>query len=326
MGNYSVYKHTSPSGKVYIGITGRDVKDRWDSGHGYKGQVFGYAILKYGWENITHEVLYTGISEQEAKQKEKELIALYNSTDSKFGYNVTPGGDAQEYHAITNDFRNKRREYMTKLWKSPEYRKSHCIAIVKVSSDGKIIEEYDSLSEAASKNKCDLRSIKSCCDGNISRTRKGDIFRYKNKATGNKVLFGKRYNSPSLYKKVTMYSDDGQKIKTFDSIEHASAETKINASSITACCKNKLYFCGGYIWKYASEELGKEELCERVKHKKTAQTPVSQYTMDGKYIATYKSMRDASKSSGADVMNIKRVCDGTYKQSKGYIWRYADVT
>lgn len=31
----TVYKHTSPSGKVYIGITGREPKLRWDNGNGY---------------------------------------------------------------------------------------------------------------------------------------------------------------------------------------------------------------------------------------------------------------------------------------------------
>ena len=33
---YTVYKHISPSNKVYIGITSIDPKQRWNSGHGYK--------------------------------------------------------------------------------------------------------------------------------------------------------------------------------------------------------------------------------------------------------------------------------------------------
>lgn len=33
---YTVYKHTSPSGKVYIGITKRKPEYRWNKGKGYR--------------------------------------------------------------------------------------------------------------------------------------------------------------------------------------------------------------------------------------------------------------------------------------------------
>lgn len=36
MNSYTVYKHTSPSGKVYIGITKKKPEYRWNHGRGYK--------------------------------------------------------------------------------------------------------------------------------------------------------------------------------------------------------------------------------------------------------------------------------------------------
>ena len=58
-GNYSVYKHITPSGKVYIGLTGNEPKRRWDCGHGYKSNPhFWNAIKLYGWKNIKHEDMY----------------------------------------------------------------------------------------------------------------------------------------------------------------------------------------------------------------------------------------------------------------------------
>ena len=73
---YTVYKHTSPSGKVYIGITKRKPEYRWNKGKGYrKDQLLFYrAIKKYGWDNFTHEILYTGLSEKDAKNIEISLI------------------------------------------------------------------------------------------------------------------------------------------------------------------------------------------------------------------------------------------------------------
>ena len=50
MSDYTVYKHTTPNGKVYIGMTGRDPEDRWRNGAGYGQTVpFARAIKKYGW-------------------------------------------------------------------------------------------------------------------------------------------------------------------------------------------------------------------------------------------------------------------------------------
>lgn len=73
--NYTVYIHTSPIGKVYIGITKMNPIRRWANGLGYKNcSHFFNAILKYGWDNIRHEILFTGLSKEEAEQKEIEFI------------------------------------------------------------------------------------------------------------------------------------------------------------------------------------------------------------------------------------------------------------
>ena len=53
--NYSVYVHTAPSGKMYVGITKQKPEYRWGrNGIKYKTQVFYRAIEKYGWDNIDH--------------------------------------------------------------------------------------------------------------------------------------------------------------------------------------------------------------------------------------------------------------------------------
>ena len=59
-----MYKHTTPNGKVYIGITSQLSEKRWLSGHGYKGTYFGNAIKKYGWKNIIIEYYYRAIAKR----------------------------------------------------------------------------------------------------------------------------------------------------------------------------------------------------------------------------------------------------------------------
>lgn len=95
MDNYVVYKHTTPVGKVYIGITGRNPLRRWRNGKGYyQNKYFTAAINKYGWENITHEIIAEHLSFEKAASIEQALIKEYHANDRAFGYNQSNGGEA----------------------------------------------------------------------------------------------------------------------------------------------------------------------------------------------------------------------------------------
>lgn len=98
--NVKVYMHTSPSNKVYIGITSQEPKLRWGNGCNYSSnEHFNRAIKKYGWDNFKHEILFSNLSLKEAKEKEIELIAFYDSTNPEKGYNITIGGESGNgYH------------------------------------------------------------------------------------------------------------------------------------------------------------------------------------------------------------------------------------
>ena len=121
--SWSVYIHTSPSNKVYIGITSQEPQKRWGNGSNYSKQKYFYAaIQKYGWENIKHEVLFNNLTEEEAKQKEIELIAKHNSTDSNYGYNLTLGGDGVKGYVQTEETKQRIKATMKKLNSNPEFR------------------------------------------------------------------------------------------------------------------------------------------------------------------------------------------------------------
>ena len=53
------------------------------------------------------------------------------------------------------------------------------------------------------------------------------------------------------------------------------------------------------------------------------QTPVLQFSKDGKLIAEYLSLNEAERQTGCNRGNICRCCMGKYKSAGGYIWRYA---
>ena len=122
---YSVYKHTSPSGKVYIGITSLTPEDRWKSGY-RDCKAFNRAIEKYGWENIKSEILFIGLDRDTACQKEIELIKEYNSTDPDYGYNISKGGKAPTLGLpVSPDTREKLSQAIKSVWIDKDYRAAH---------------------------------------------------------------------------------------------------------------------------------------------------------------------------------------------------------
>lgn len=109
------YLYTFPNGKKYCGITKNSIEQR--AAGRYKGQRVGYAIQKYGWENVIKEVILESDDVELIRQKEIDTIKELNLLDNNFGYNVSPGGGYQ-----TEEVRAQIGETLRALWKNPEYR------------------------------------------------------------------------------------------------------------------------------------------------------------------------------------------------------------
>lgn len=97
---YTIYMHKFPNEKKYIGITCQKPYKRWSDGKGYPNNKYmTNAILKYGWDNIEHIILYTNLTKEEAEQKEIELIDLFKTNNRKYGYNIQNGGFSNGKHS-----------------------------------------------------------------------------------------------------------------------------------------------------------------------------------------------------------------------------------
>ena len=99
--NYTVYAHITPDGKAYVGCTGQNILRRWKNGTHYSNKRFNAAILKYGWDNIEHRIIKSGLTFEEAKVLESKYIAEFDSRNPNKGYNVMPGG-RNNYEARCN--------------------------------------------------------------------------------------------------------------------------------------------------------------------------------------------------------------------------------
>jgi len=90
-----IYKHTSPSGKSYIGQTTLVPKIRWKKGSNYKGcTAFYSAIKKYGWENFISEILEEiEFDDIAVLNKLEEKYVIQFNTLAPYGYNLKAVGE-----------------------------------------------------------------------------------------------------------------------------------------------------------------------------------------------------------------------------------------
>ena len=101
--NNVVYKHTNlENGLVYYGIA-EDYIARWSDGFGYQNnRQFWSDIVKYGWKNFKHEIIFENLSRDEAKFYEGLLIQETQSYLPENGYNQNLG-ERMEYKEVEVD-------------------------------------------------------------------------------------------------------------------------------------------------------------------------------------------------------------------------------
>lgn len=102
MRDYKIYMHTFPNKKRYIGQTCQEVEKRWGNGRHYdQCPKIKNAIDKYGWDSVESTVLFDGLTHDEADEKEKEAIRLFDTINN--GYNVSIGGNAPKSSYLENE-------------------------------------------------------------------------------------------------------------------------------------------------------------------------------------------------------------------------------
>ena len=160
---YLIYKHTSPSGKIYIGQTCTSCNKRWGlSGNKYSDSPHFYrAIQKYGWNNFKHEILYIDLTLQEANYLERYLILYYESYNQDKGYNISLGGMGTPGVDPWNKGKELPEEMKDKIRKGSLNRKDISKEVMCVETG--II--YPSAYEAQRQTEIDSGHIRACCIG-----------------------------------------------------------------------------------------------------------------------------------------------------------------
>lgn len=224
--SYIVYKHTNPhNGKVYIGITGQEPWRRWDCGRGYIGNKYFYrAIQKYGWENFLHEILYSGLTLEEANQIERSLIEKYDSTNPRKGYNIDLGGNGIGKMSQATLEKLSKAHKGQKAWnKGRPHPEKTRQKISKALTGGHLSEETRR---------------------RMSESRRGEKNPFFGKHPSAEMLKKNSMNQPT--RKRVMCVETGI---VYDSMAEAARQTGIRQGNISLVCSGSHSTAGGFHWK-----------------------------------------------------------------------------
>lgn len=321
MSSWTVYKHISPSGKVYIGISS-NVKNRWAaSGYYYhlSDTIFSRALRKYGWDNFQHIIIQENLTKQEACDIEKELIAYYKAKD--LSYNITDGGEG---------FCGKHSEEHNKHKRESRIANSDIDYLVIDKSFNYIVCQTQP--EAAQYLGVTQRNISHILCQPIGYTcKKHYLWKHKKGTPVNLDDIKKQIEEALILRKQKM-SEHTKAIS-----EKMVAGNKKYAASLSAEERKARFGHGDALrGKHHSEETKRKiseaakgrdmskaiEASRKIPHDYIPKKAVIQYKLTGEIVNEFISINQASIETGIGRSSINNCLKGRSNTSGGYKWQY----
>jgi group I intron endonuclease len=311
-----IYKITSPTNRIYIGQS-KDINKRWNSYKYYEREYDCYkkanknslilkSFKKHGYDKHKFEILEQ-CKNEELNEKESFYINQYKSNILNFpflnGLNLHHGGNKPplknkmtEDEKIKISIKNKENHRLGKY-------KNVSKIIIKLDKNQNIIKKFKSLTELFKQEKF------------------GYVFFIKNFTEFNKLHkngFIYSFENPSLFK---------YKLKQFKIRKKREKKIKIPKKKMS---KEEFSL---FIKKL---NTGRKHLNRKPRNKtqkvinhykklhESNKTKVNQYNLNGEYIKTFNSMKEAAQEINRNYQSIVRVCCGGRKSAYGYIWKYVN--
>lgn len=348
---YIVYQTTNKvNGKLFIGVHKTINPEIFDGyiGNGiYVGYslanpktVYQHALKKYGYDSFIRTTLFTYDIEENAYNKEAELVTL-EFIKQENNYNTKVGGihggcgfkttyqfnlkgnliktwssltEVIEFYdcnhsritqAITNKY-NTLESYwsFTDSINIEEYHNNRHSDVYQFTVDGILIAQFKSVAEACSVLNLNKNSLQDAC--NQQKPYKNSFW-IKNPEDIYKVI--KMYKLYALRnREVNMYNMEGILLQTYTSITNASDDLNIPYGTIKSAIKNNSLVRDKYYFKFASSIS-------------QTKTKVAQYNKDtGELVKIWDNITACAKEHP----KCREVIKGARNQTHGYTFKYID--
>jgi NUMOD1 domain/NUMOD4 motif len=259
------------------------------------------------WNEINYPraiVQYTLEGKKVAEFESVAEAAKANQT-SRNGVRKIAMKELKQLHGFVYRYKGDtyKGEYADFSWEKP---------VTQYSIEGKKIESYPSVKEAASHTGIDANTISKCALRKF-RTGSGYVWRYEGDSYRGE-LKGKLKN---IAKPIIQFALDGKEVNRFDSVSQASLDTGFSAATLLDCARKLTKVSHGHVWRFEGDSYKGE-----YKNYRTGK-PVTQFTLEGEKMQTYPTIEAAAKASGLTPDNIQKNVKGENKTAGGFVWRYA---
>lgn len=262
---WTVYMHTAPNGKKYVGITSQKPERRWGHGSKYKKNKHFYnAIKKYGWDNFEHKILCSGLNVAQAGCIEQTFIRGLDLRNPANGYNISIGGECSALGAHHSQEARKRKselikeEYKTGKRVPSMKGKHHSEETRKKLSEAnkgrkQTPQQRDALMNYLIGHEVSAETRQKLREVNIGRTpwNKGKKASEEAKEK-NRIAAIKLGKIPPYIKPTKVVCVETGEV--FQQIKDAGEKYGICPANITAVCRHRRERAGGYHWKYVEEQ------------------------------------------------------------------------
>jgi group I intron endonuclease len=250
-----IYKTTNNiNGKIYVGKDARNNPKYIGSGNLIKR-----AIIKYGFDNFTKEILEVCTDLKQLSNRERFWITELNATNTLVGYNIAEGGQGGNLGEQVNKLiGEKSRKYKSNRTKEV---KELTLSRFKETIAKRTPEEKAALSVKYSKGRKGKKSWNSGKTGiyssetlqrlSMPRPRINPSTYVRTKEHCDNISQSKLGSKPSHCKKVYRYSLDLQSYKEYPTVTLAASENSVAKSNIKRCADGDFSQMGGYKWSYS---------------------------------------------------------------------------
>lgn len=128
---------------------------------------------------------------------------------------------------------------------------------------------------------------------------------------------------------VNAYLMNGDYVGQFNSLTDAANKLNVFVQNISKCCKKKIKYTRGYVFRFTSDIEGnkRENVVTKNRYYNAAShkaKKVIKLTLDNKFIEEYCSIEEAARVNNVRSTGIYACCKGIYKKSGGYKWKYSE--
>lgn len=180
--------------------------------------------------------------------------------------------------------------------------------VVKVSSEGIVVEEFENVNRAANAADLENKHVWCSCNGErVSALSNGYHYRYKDDFEENGLVI--REEISRALDKVLQFKD-GEVIAEFESAKSAAEYNSVDPSSVRRCCKGvRRSSINGNSWFMYSKDYAKRGYVGPTSSTKS----VVKTDLMGNFLELYETRSEASDNNGIGGNRVSESCSGERK-------------